>query len=362
MDIKEDNINEDNSASNEPLLQEQETDLKDPELPAQKKGGGKLAGFSFLLALLAFLTAGWIFYHVEMNSDDTHTVNQLVSKASQQDLNQLEKRLSQQEQELSKLNRTINQTQQQFTQLQQDINNRSDNQFDDGPLKQRIKTLEQQLTALKNQTPQQVSEPQTDEYLSALARAQTVNALKTVQLLLSQQQLPQAVEILKQWRNNENLPLAVQTRLQQLITTLSNTETPNNIKLKSQLTALRDSIEALSLTTETQQSQQPAWYERFITVKKIKPEQHNLNSIDLLQLKANANHAVQQAELALSLKQPTLWQQSLQQAEHVLAQSQLNTDPIQQQLQQLTEQKITTQIPNNLGIEALIRQLEGIAE
>lgn len=361
MDNKDDNINEENSESNEPLIEE-ETEFKDPDQPTQKNGGGKLAGFSFLLALLAFLTAGWIFYRVEMNSDDTHTVNQLASKASQQDLNQLEKRLSQQEQELSKLNRSINQAQQQFTQLQQEINNRSDNQYDDGPLKQRIKTLEQQLTALKNQTPQQVSEPQTDEYLSALARAQTVNALKTVQLLLSQQQLPQAVEILKQWRNNENLPLAVQARLQQLITTLSNTETPNNIKLKSQLTALRDSIAALSLTTETQQSQQPAWYERFITVKKIKPEQDNLNSVDLLQLKANANHAVQQAELALSLKQPTLWQQSLQQAEHVLAQSQLNTDPIQQQLQQLTEQKITTQIPNNLGIEALIRQLEGIAE
>ena len=282
--------------------------------------------------------------------------------ASQQDLNQIQSRVAQVEKELKQQSQSVNQNKQDIQQLQQSLSELPNNEFDAAPLEQRINDLQQQLTALKNQKQEQSIEPQTKEYLSALARAQSVRALKTVQLLLNQQQIPQAVEVLKQWRNNNHLPLAVQTRLQQLVTTLSNIETPDVNQLKQQLTAIKDNIMALSLITETQQSEQPAWYERFITVKKIKAEQQDLNSADLQQLKANAGHSIQQAELALALQQPELWHDALQRTKNILAKAPIDTQSIGQQIEQLGQQNITAQVPDNLGIQALIQQIEGITE
>lgn len=345
---------------NQPQDGNQVSETSEPKPPQQ--GGAKLAGFGLFVALLALVTAGWLVYRVEVQSDDSNAVDQLAGKANQQDLNQLQTRVNQLEEALTKQTQAVEQNQQQITRLRQDLNKRPDIQFDDGLLKQHIESLQQQMTMLKKEDRQQANEPQTEEYLSALARSQTIHALKTVQLLLDQQQLPQAVQILKQWRNNEYLPLAVQTRLQQLITTLSNTETPDEADLRQQLAKLKDNITALSLTTETQANPEPAWYERFITVKKIKPEQQSLNSADLQQLKANAGHQIQQAELALALKQPALWRDALQQAEQTLTQSTLDTESLQRQAQQLREQNIVTQIPANLGIQSLIDQLEDITE
>jgi len=206
---------------------------------------------------------------MEFQADDIKALDQLDSLASQQDLNQLQNRMTEAEQALKQHAQSLEQNQQNIKQLQQSLDNLPDNTFDTGPLEQKMADLQQQLTALKQQKQEQAGEPQTEDYLTALARAQTVNALKTVQLLLNQHQIPPAIEVLKQWRNNEHLPLAVQTRLQQLITTLSNIETPNLEALNRQLVTVKDNIARLSLITETPENRASVWYERFITVKKI---------------------------------------------------------------------------------------------
>jgi|GEM_PF-1854707 len=364
MDNKDNTLNDNNSESDvtEVQAQEQQPELEGTEQSNQKQSGRGLAMFGLLVALLALVTAGWVYYQVAFQTDQNQALDQLGTMDSQQDLNQLQNRLAQVEKELKQQIQSIDQNKQENEKLHQSLNNLPNNTFDAGPLEHKINNLQQQLTALNNLKREQTIEPQTEEYLSTLARSQSIHALKTVQLLLNQHQLPQAVEVLKQWRNNEHLPLSIQTRLQQLITTLSNTESPDVNRLRQQLSDIKNNITGLSLTTETQASQQPAWYERFITVKKIKPEQQSLNSADLQQLKANAGHSIQQAELALALKQPVLWRDALQQTEHILAQSSLDTEPLRQQLQQLREQDIITQVPNNLGIESLIQQLEGITE
>lgn len=361
MDNKDNTLIEDPQAPATADSATETVEVSDNAPPEKSKTGRGLAVFSLLLALLALLSSGWIFYQTTQGSKDKN-LKQLTHLVSQQDFQQLVKRVSDVEQKLTQQANNLQQNQQNLSRLQQDLRNLPDHEFDASGLEQQINTLQQQLKGLQSQYREQAYEPQTDEHLKLLTRAQTISALKTVQLLITQKQIPEAMGVLKQWRNNEYLPLAIQTRLQQLVTTLSNVDTPDLSVLKNQLSAIKNEIARLSLTVETQESEQPAWYERFITVKKIKPEQQDLNSVDLQQLKANANHSIQQAELALVLQQPSLWHDALKAAEQTLSQTVLNTDSLQHNLRQLRQQTIVTQVPENLGIDALILQLEGISE
>lgn len=348
--------------ANEVTDHDQQPEPEDIKHSTTQQGGRGLAVFGVLLALLALVTAGWVYYQVKFQTNENQARNQLDALASQQDLKQLQSRVTQLEEELPQLVQSVNQNKQNIQQLQQRLEDLPDTTFDAEPLEQKINTLQQQLTAVKKQEREHSFEPQTEDYLSALARAQSINALETVQLLLNQQHIPQAIDILKQWRNNEHLPLAVQTRLQQLVTILSNAESPHINQLRQELTVLKEHITALSLTTENPETEQPAWYERFITIKKIQAENQNINSADLQQLKANVSHLIAQAELALTLKQPDLWRNALHQAEQTLTNTALDTEALVQQIQQLQAQPIVTQVPGGLGIDALIQQLEGITE
>ncbi|KAA3638745.1 MAG: hypothetical protein DWP95_11930 [Proteobacteria bacterium] len=362
MDNKDNDIIEEKPESDHAELQESHAQPEDSELTSPKQGARGVAVLSLFLALLALVTAGWVFYRMEFQGEHDQKPVLSADFASQQDLTQLQNRITALENKLSQQSQNSQQNQQQIKQLQQALNSLPDTQFDDSLLQQQINTLQQQFDVLKTQYQDQSNEPQTDTQLKSLTHAQAVHALQTVQLLINQQQLPQAIEILKQWRNHKHLPLAIQTRLQQLITTLSNLESPDIDALKQQLTAVKQKIAQLSLIAEHSENSQPAWYERFITVKKIKPAQQGLNSIDLQQLKADASLSLQQAELALILKQPKAWQDALKESAQVLAQADLDSDELQQVLQQLSSQNIIIQVPNNLGIDALIQQIEGITE
>lgn len=372
MDNQDNNVNDTDSVADEMSdeqmnnhhIEDTDQNPDDESVTGEPvKSGRGLAFFSLFVALLALVTAGWLYYHTEFQNQEPSATEPLTPVASQDALEKLQGRVSQLEQKQEQHAQAIKQNKQNLSQLQQNLQQQPDQVFDPAPLEQQINQLQQQLTALKNQPQQQQTiEPRAQSHLAALARAQSIDALQTVQLLLHQQHLPQAVKVLKQWRNNEHLPLAVQTRMQQLITTLSNLESPDINHLRQQLVTVQNDVEALTLTTESADSQEPAWYERLITVRKIKPEQQNINSADLQQLKANVGRAIEQATLALALKQPDLWQAALKQAQNSLALQQLNTETIQQQLQQLSQQNILVQVPENLGIPALIQQLEGITE
>ncbi|MFV0542449.1 MAG: hypothetical protein ACK5L8_02045 [Marinicella pacifica] len=331
-------------------------------LKATPKRGRTMAALGLLVAVVALITVGWLYYRLEFQKNEPSSSQQLSSKADQQDLDSLQSRVDRLARQLSEQQQSIQENRENLKRLQQGLDNLPDARFDSGPLEQQISRLQQQINSLKDQTGSAISEPQTASYLSALVRAQTIEALKMVQLLLDQQQITQAVQVLKQWRNNEHLPMAVLTRIQQLITTLSNTEKPDVNRLRQQLNMVRERLADVKLTTEKPQSEKPAWYERFITVQKIKPEQQALNSADLLQLKANVGYFIDQAELALTLKQPDGWRENLHQAEQTLTNTALETKALVQQIQQLKAQKITTQIPQGLGIDALIQQLEGLTE
>jgi len=362
MDNKDNNINDESQIPVNTEVDEESSEPNLTEQPEKKKSGQGLAVFSLLLALLALLISGWTFYRIGIQSDNDSSLAQQPEMATQQDLQKLQKQIKDLEQDFNQQANSTQKIQQQLNRLQQDLSSLPSNEFDATGLEQQINLLQQQFNMLKSQYRDQPNEPQTEEHLSAMVRAQTVSALRTVQLLITQQQIPEAINVLKNWRNNKYLPLVIQTRLQQLVTTLSNLETPNLDALRLQLASVNKEITALSLITERPENEQSAWYESFITVKKIKPEQHNLNSVDLQQIKANASHSIQQAELGLTLKQPSVWSNSLKQAKKSLSETSLNTGDIAQELQRLSEQNILTQIPKDLGIDVLIQQLEGISE
>lgn len=337
----------------------EETTRDESSRPASGRG---LALFSTLLALISLAVSGWVYYRVVFVKDESAA----IKPASQAELANLDKQLkslSDQQQNITAQQQQLIQTTEQLNQqLQQKLAQPADKGPDLSPLTNDIASLRRQLRTLEAKMQQAPIEPDAEPYLQALARAQAVQALKSVQLLLDQKQMDAAVNILKQWRNHPQLPLAVQTRLQQLVTTLSNLVQPETSAMHKQLANLKNQINGLTLATEEIAQTEPTWYDKFITVKKIHNQNGAFNSADLQQLKANAQQQLNQAELAMVLQQPENWQSSLSQTAQLLSDSALKTTQIEQQLNKLSNQAIVITLPNNLGIESLIAQIEGITE
>lgn len=363
-----------------------------PESPAEepsetpqvivKKGSSVLA---LLLSLLALGGCGYLFYlkYVAPQNDQTQQQMAAIDKQSQsleQDLNQLDNKFSAQ---LQKLQQQLQQqaatiTQLQTTSTQQTTQPTTEQLLDRFAEQSELETLQQQLTEqqqklkqLKNSwqqttnsvqpTANQDFRQQTQELNQLLDRNRLLNKLYVIKNLLQIKDFEQAQQQLEQV--TQQLPATVKNQAEQLLQRWQTVQQPNLAAIQKQLNKAKKKASKLSLQVEQQQAKEQekeAWYNRFISIKKIDQKNNLENSNQLQLLKIQITQNLLQAEWSLTLQQQQNWQRQLNQATNLLTQKMPYEQQLQQLLRNLSKQSIAVNPLPSEPLDQIIEQLKSV--
>lgn len=363
-----------------------------PESPAEKpseapqvivkKGSSVLA---LLLSLLALGGCGYLFYlkYVAPQNDQTQQQMAAIDKQSQsleQDLNQLDNKFSAQ---LQKLQQQLQQqaatiTQLQTTSTQQTTQPTTEQLLDHFAEQSELETLQQQLTEqqqklkqLKNSwqqttnsvqpTANQDFRQQTQELNQLLDRNRLLNKLYVIKNLLQIKDFEQAQQQLEQV--TQQLPATVKNQAEQLLQRWQTVQQPNLAAIQKQLNKAKKKASKLSLQVEQQQAKEQekeAWYNRFVSIKKIDQKNNLENSNQLQLLKIQITQNLLQAEWSLTLQQQQNWQRQLNQAANLLTQKMPYEQQLQQLLRNLSKQSIAVNPLPSEPLDQIIEQLKSV--
>lgn len=363
-----------------------------PESPAEepseapqvivKKGSSVLA---LLLSLLALGGCGYLFYlkYVAPQNDQTQQQMAAIDKQSQsleQNLNQLDNKFSAQ---LQKLQQQLQQqaatiTQLQTTSTQQTTQPTTEQLLDRFAEQSELETLQQQLTEqqqklkqLKNSwqqttnsvqpTANQDFRQQTQELNQLLDRNRLLNKLYVIKNLLQIKDFEQAQQQLEQV--TQQLPATVKNQAEQLLQRWQTVQQPNLAAIQKQLNKAKKKASKLSLQVEQQQAKEQekeAWYNRFVSIKKIDQKNNLENSNQLQLLKIQITQNLLQAEWSLTLQQQQNWQRQLNQAANLLTQKMPYEQQLQQLLRNLSKQSIAVNPLPSEPLDQIIEQLKSV--
>ncbi|MGJ8662493.1 MAG: hypothetical protein ACSHWU_02535 [Marinicella sp.] len=383
------NDNKDQLTSDEAIVIEADTESvntekqTDQQVIKQKSSGG----FSLLVAILALVGTGYLYYKDYTGSTESSLPNNQQLKALQveneglkAELNALKTDLSAFKSQIDANANNINQLTNQFINSSTSESSPAVTAFDNSENETALNTVNdqltvnqnsiQQLTQRLNQLANQLSN-QSDTQASQIAQKSpeiepfnhkaTLETLMVTELLLANQQIEQATHVLSTHLSSANIQAQTRTQINQLLRQLRSVQMPNKEDFVAELTQIRGEINALQIPTETKEVSDPHWYERFISVKKISEESSSIsNSASLAILKSRLNNHLLQAELAMVMQNQSAWQLQLESGSQlILQQLPLQTDLVSQ-LAQMAEKQITPSIPEGLGIQSIIAELQGM--
>ncbi len=333
-----------------------------PDVVVQNKQfGGRLA---LVVALLSLAASGYLWY---LNwQADKQAEGSVDVDAIQQQLNDADKVLSTQLKNIQvDVTNNTSKIQQLTQQAQQQMQSNSkpvpfDNQQNIAQieaLKQRLAEQDQQLKQLSlmlaDLAALQPAEDQTRNYQAQTAIQQLLLAqtlLDNHQLTAVKNSLNNLMLDLSHWPSIANQVLVIKDQLNQL-------EEPDSNQLNQQLTDLNKQVNSLTLKVETKEATSSAWYEKFISVKKISNTGQLNSSADLAILKAHLNQSLINAKLALILQDQLNWQQQLVAAAQLLADQFSAENELVNQFKSLAEQRIQVKVPESVDLVGIVNQL-----
>lgn len=189
-------------------------------------------------------------------------------------------------------------------------------------------------------------------------RRWAIDVLYGCRLLLNQGQVPQAISSLQSFLNQANLTSTHRQSLTALLRSWQQTQTIDRKALQQQLNQISQQVREMTLPTTkpAEQTNDQAWYSKFISVKKIEQNDRLADSHDLLLLKAAITDHLQQAGWALTLKQQEAWLQHLKQADALLPDYESS---IKQALMPLIQTDIASKRTDLTSLDEAIATLKG---
>ncbi len=335
-------------------LSEDKKTSEEPQVIIKKSG---LAGLSILLSVSAIAISIYSYWKNSQQSEQitpdwNHEISTLQNHQSKlnQQINEQIKQHAQLKTQWAEIQSAVTSTetqtdyQPQLKNLQQQI--QSQNTL--------IKQLQQQLKA-GSTTPNHLKLPE-DQITNDKRWA--IDTLFSCRLLIKQGQTTSAIEQLQQVLNVANLSTTNHQLLTQLINSWQSYENIDINQWQQQLDLISQKITAMKLTTEpVSEKSQSAWYDRFISIKKISNDRQLSNQHTLMLLKTTLINHLQQAGWALTLSQQNNWSHHLTTAAELLPDSER---ALKQQLSTLAQTNIARGPTNTADIDAVIEELKGM--
>jgi len=227
------------------------------------------------------------------------------------------------------------------------------------------------INTLQSQIAVQVSTPVAKDALAVEpvndVFRQNQMALQTLwatQVLLDTHRIPKAIATLQNYLDVAKLESPMNAAIMQLKQQLQQLDLPQVEQLKQQLDEIRMAVNALQLITKTNQQtsadSQSSWYDRFISVKKIDEDNGVQSSTELILLKTNINRNLYEAGLYLVLQDQQAWQLSLKESASQLKQHMPKQSELIETIQNLAQQKVSVELPDQIDVQSMIDQLKGM--
>jgi len=351
-----------------------------------KKSSG---GLSLLISLLALAGVVYLFYQDWLNNSQTTNngvspavIQQLQDSAQvlsadlqnvQVDINGIKQQSSQitaVEQQLKQLSEQLDTLENVAQNTQQGSNlTDTDNQFDNSANELALARLQQQLTdqaqtiGVLQSKPSAIGSPsssgQTDN-LAHIEKSAAIQVLLTTDVLLSTHRIPQALAALDNYLKVSSLKTTDKNKILRLLNQLQQIEQPDLEQIDQQLQALKTTVHALQVSTETNDSDETKWYERFVSVKKIETESNISSTAQMVTFKTELNRLLYQAKLYLMLSDQVGWQSSLNAAAKWVKDEMPENKALSSRITALADQAIVADIPKQLDVAAVIDELSGL--
>lgn len=364
-------------------------DSESPPVVEEQDGNGRQvivkkssSPLALLLSLLALCACAYLYYLNQLATEDKYgqQINDLnrQNQGFEQQLTQLEKQSAVQLQKLQQqlqqqaatiaqlqkakaptaidpkqLDRFVEQTE--LTGLQQQLTKQQ----------QTIAQLQTQWETNKNAVQQPTEQDQGQQTLlldELLHTNQIISKLYLTKSLVQAGAFKQAQELLVQ--TAQDMPSSVKTEAEQLLQTWQSIQQPKLKPIQKQLNQAKKLASQLSLQTDkstaTEQTEKEAWYNRFISIKKIDKKNNLENSNQLQLLKIQLTQSLLQAEWSLNLQQQPSWQRQLNHAANLLLEKMPYEQQLQQQLRALAEQQIAANPLPSKPLEQIIEQLKSV--
>ena len=322
------------------------------------------AVLSLMVSILALLVSAYLFYQTQINQNNSSNQNEITelnqqlyqaNQALSTDLTNSQVKIKENQQLLQSLAAQIS-----SLQLPKDSATPTfDNSENLALIEQLHEQLDQQKIMLQKLSAEQGSQtvinPVDDQ--ESIQRQATLNQLRMVQLMLNNNQLPQAIRSLENHLTMDQLKPTIQVKLKQLLLDLNSIKQVDKKSLFNALDQIQNQVVALTLETEVSEETESNWYDKFITVKKIKSDNSLANSTDLAILKADLAQHIIQAKIALSLADQESWQMQLNVAAQQVKSKLPNQNELKDQLMALSQQTVVPDLPEGINFQAIINEL-----
>ncbi|WP_223789969.1 hypothetical protein [Marinicella meishanensis] len=339
-----------------------------------KKSGGT---FGLLLALVALVAVAYLYYRdwqSQPGNAEGGALQTLVDQTNQRQA-ELRQALDQAKQQTATLQAQVTTLQQAMDQ----INNRpepdsvvvaepfdnSDNEAQLQQLTDQLQDQNQTLATLQQQIRQLAANPGTAElspdllagWDRQLQQAMVRQSLQSAQILLDSEQTAAAIAAIERLLADGQLAATTARPLRQVLNQLRGIEQPDVPGLLQALDALTQEIQDLTLPT-TETAEEAAWYDRFISVKKIDTTGGLASTQALIDLKTELQQDLYQARSFLRLQHQTAWQATLEQAAARLLAQLPKQQALATRLTALSQQAVRAELPATVDLTALIASLE----
>lgn len=340
------------------------------------------AGLSLWLSLLAIVGVAFLYYlHWTANSAGADSavsadVIQQLQDSDQvlkTDLNNAQvdfNRVKQQAKQITAIEKQMDELSKQLSTLKNTGNQPSTTQFDNSDNESLLAQLQQQLaqqnkaiTALQsaatNNTIQGLGNDVMTGNFNQIEKNTAIQVLLSVDVLLNTHRLPQAITALDNYLKISRLKPLDKNKVLQLLNQLQQVEQPDLSTIKNQLKALNTAVQELQLSTQDLIDEEPQWYERFVSVKKIETESKISSTAQMVTFKTELSRLLYQAQLYLMLKDQSGWKNSLNSAAQWVKAELPENEPLFDQIKNLSKQTVIAAVPDDLNVAAVIEDLNG---
>lgn len=338
-----------------------------------KKSGG---GLATLLSLLALALSGYLFYLNWLQGRQNQPDNSIDAIKQVQDKNsQIENNIKNLQQQVDALKKADTEIRQSLSSMSAQLansnsNENQTNEFDNTDNEVAIQRIQTQLTSQAQLLATIQSQLAAPAYIQtvgdlpqnnfdALHTSRVIQTLTMAQTLLDNNQITPALSALENLQQTAPAGFDHHNQLQSIINATKQIPQPDLSSLKQRVVTLNTDIQNIQLpVTQKTEEAESKWYENFISVKKIDPNQGLDSTFDLLSMKSQLSHLLQSAQFSLDLQVEDAWQQSLTDASDLLKNKLPEQQNLIQELKRLAAEPIKATVPENLGIITLVIDLK----
>jgi hypothetical protein len=219
---------------------------------------------------------------------------------------------------------------------------------------------ELQATPLITAVPQATPEDLRSDSYQQIEKNAATQVLLTADVLLSTHRLPQAIAALDNYLKVSSLKPVDKNNLLRLLGQMQQIDVPDLAQLSQQLQTLQSSVNDLQVSTQQAASDEPKWYERFVSVQKIETDSSISSTAQLIAFKTELNRLLYQAKLYLMLSDQAGWQSSLSAASQWVKQEMPEHVELSNRIMSLAAQTVVAVIPSEVNIASVIDAMNGL--